>query len=257
MELPLLPKSRQRWISHLHSKRHRDRERCFLAEGIRTLSELLASTYRARFAVCTEEIAREHRTIVEGFIKRGVPCYVTDGQTLARLAQTTSPQGMLAVVEYPEPEPSSIPEGSVVALDGINDPGNAGTIVRTALWFGYAAVVFGQESVDRYHPKFVRATMGALFHLQLIEAPIETIMQQVSASHRIIGTCTSNGIPLAAYTAPLQPHVLVIGSEAHGLSPSVRSLVHDCVTIEGQGSFDSLNAAVAAAIVMYHLASKA
>ncbi len=252
MELPPLPKARQRWIRHLHSKRHRDSERCFIAEGVRTLEELQRSRFQAVLLATTPEAARQHRPLIEHFLQQQVPCYTTDADTFARLAQTTSPQGVLAVVAYPDNAPT-LPTGSLLALDAINDPGNAGTIVRTAHWFGYSGIVFGDGCVDRFHPKFVRATMGALFHIALIEASLESLLDRLRHTHCIVGTTVGGGQPLARYRLRRQPHVLVVGSEAHGLSPGVRSVLTDCVTIEGSGSFDSLNAAVAAAIVMYHL----
>lgn len=252
MELPPLPKARQRSIVHLHVRRHRDSARCFIAEGVRTLEELLRSSYHATLVVATAEAARRHRALVEQFVNRHVPCYLTDEATFARLADTKTPQGVLAVVAYPDVEPA-IPDGSLVVLDGINDPGNAGTIVRTAVWFGYTGVILGSGSVDRYHPKFVRATMGAVFHLSVIEAATLDALRQLRQTHRIIGACSSGGVPLGMLEPHAKPHALVIGSEAHGISPDAKPFLEHCVTIEGRGTFDSLNAAVAAAIVMYHL----
>ncbi|MCX8051874.1 MAG: RNA methyltransferase [Chlorobi bacterium] len=250
MELPSLSKANARWIVSLHHKRHRDSERCFIAEGIRTVEELARSRYRVRMLVCTAAAASEHGALVRAFAQRRIPVYVATESVFERLADTKTPQGVLAIVEYPD---ECSPAGNIVALDGIADPGNAGTIVRTALWFGYRCVVFGRGAVDRYQPKFVRATMGALFHLDAIEQPLDEFLARVGSTHRIIGATTSGGEPLATFRPPNRAHVLVIGSEAHGVSAGVEALLTDRVTIEGTRSFDSLNAAVAAGIVMYHL----
>ncbi|MCX7929987.1 MAG: RNA methyltransferase [Chlorobi bacterium] len=250
MELPLLSKAHIRRIARLHTKRHREEDRLFIAEGIRTVEELARSHYRARFLLCTRTAADEHLALVKVFRDRGVPVYAIDQQVFARLADTKSPQGMLAIVEYPDEQPSA---GNIIAFDGVADPGNAGTIARTALLFGYRQLVFGNNSVDRYHPKFVRATMGALFHLHTTEQRLDTFLASMATTHSIIGAVAHGGMPLAQLSVPDKPHVLVIGSEAYGLSPSVEEHVTDRVTIEGAGSFDSLNAAVAAGIIMYHL----
>ncbi|MCS6999567.1 MAG: RNA methyltransferase [Candidatus Kapabacteria bacterium] len=252
-QLPPLSKTRQRWIAHLHSKRYRHRERCFLAEGIRTVAELAISSYRTVLVVCTEQARKEHPEVVGQFLQQGVACYTATPEEFKRLADTTSPQGILAVVAFPDTDTKKTLSGSVVLLDGIADPGNAGTIVRTAYWFGYTGVILSDDSVERFNPKFVRATMGALFHIPVLEIPASHALERYRDTHRIIGTCAEGGIPLAQYSTPSSPHLLVIGNEARGLSQSVIPLVHDFVTIEGQGSFDSLNAAVAAGIVMYHL----
>lgn len=250
--LPSLPKARQRWILHLHTKRHRDREQCFIAEGTRTLVELLRSKYEPVLVVCTKRAADEHAELLTAVQKRNVPLYTADDDVFERLADTRTPQGMLAVVRYP-PHVHWKGRGNWIALDGISDPGNAGTIVRTAHWFGYTGVIVGSGSVDRYQPKFVRATMGALFHVHVLEEKLEEFLPRAAQTHRIIGATTRGGVLLRSYCAPTQPHVVVVGSEAHGLQPAVEALLHDRVTIEGSGNFDSLNAAVAAAIVMYHL----
>lgn len=251
--LPPLSKARQQWIMRLHTKRHRDDEQCFIAEGVRVIMELARSNYQPLLLVCTETLAQEQTELVKLFQEHGVQCYHAPEATIGRLTDTTTPQGILAVVAYSTAQ-VQIPAGaSVVALDGVADPGNAGTIVRTALWFGYRYVVFGTGSVDRYHPKFVRATMGALFHLILIESPLDAFIAQHRSTHRIIGAVTRNGTSLARYRFSPGPHILVIGSEAHGISASVEALLDDRVTIEGSGMFDSLNAAVAAGIVMHHL----
>lgn len=256
--LPPLSKARLRLLLRFHHRRHRDQERLFLAEGIRTVRELLGSAYQVQLLICTERCAQEHADLLQAFHQRGVPCFSLSERDFVRLADTTTPQGLLAVVAYPDYELEHVLDGSSwIALDGISDPGNAGTIVRTALWFGYRAIALGAGSIDRFQPKFVRATMGALFHLRIVEVALETLLDRVRTTHRIIGATARDGIALAQYVPPAVPHVLVIGSEAHGLSPSVEERLDDRVTIEGSGAFDSLNAAVAAGIVMYHLHSRA
>ncbi|RMF35741.1 MAG: RNA methyltransferase [Chlorobiota bacterium] len=256
--LPPLSKARLRLLTRLHHRRHRDEERLFLAEGIRTVRELLGSTYQVPLLVCTERAGQEYAELIEAFRQRGVPCYSVSENDFARLADTTTPQGLLAVVAYPDYRVEHMLDGSSwIALDSISDPGNAGTIVRTALWFGYSAIALGASSVDRFHPRFVRATMGALFHLHVFEVALEEFLDRIHTTHRVIGASTRDGIGLAQYIPPAMPHVLVIGSEAHGLSPSVEERLDDRVTIEGSGTFDSLNAAVAAGIVMYHLRTRA
>lgn len=256
--LPPLSKARLRLLTRLHHRRHRDRERLFLAEGIRTVRELLDSEYPVQLLICTERGSSDHAELIEAFRQRGVPCFSVAENDFARLADTTTPQGLLAVVAYPECQIERVLDShSWIALDGINDPGNAGTIVRTALWFGYSAIALGANSVDRFQPKFVRATMGALFHLRVFDVALDELLDRVRTTHRIIGATAHNGRALAQYVPPAIPHVLVIGSEAHGLSPSTEERLDDRVTIEGSGGFDSLNAAVAAGIMMYHLRTRA
>jgi|YNPBryunderm2012_1023409.scaffolds.fasta_scaffold04221_3 TrmH family RNA methyltransferase len=255
--LPQLSKARLQALSRLHLRRHRDKERRFLAEGIRIVRELLTSPYSVELLVCTKEAETDHSELIATFRMRGVPCVIARDSDFVRLADTSSPQGLLAVVAYPPTNtPPELGAASWVALNGINDPGNAGTIVRTAHWFGYAGIVLSRGSIDRYQPKFVRATMGALFHLAVIETELEPFLDHARRTHRIIGAVSHSGIPLEQYAPPAQPHVLIIGSEAHGLSCTVEERLDDRITIPSKNHFDSLNAAVAAGIVMYHLCTR-
>lgn len=226
--LPPLSKARQHWIMRLHSKRSRDELRCFIAEGVRVIAELARSNYQPLLLVCTETLAREQSQLIELFQERGVPCYDASESTIGRLADTTTPQGILAVVAYSTDRTHIPADDSIVALDGIADPGNAGTIVRTALWFGYRYVVFGSGSVDRYHPKFVRATMGALFHLVLIESALDAFIMQYRSTHRVVGAVTRQGYRCPA-TAVLR-HPIFSSSAAKLMVSPHRS--RRCSTIE-------------------------
>jgi len=245
-----LSRSRKTLVRSLHRRKGRVEEGAYLAEGERLLGELAKSPRGLRFVFATEDYAGRLARMFPG-----VECCVVDGDG-GDLFATENAQGVGAVVDIPLP--TSLADlaaagAPVIYLDGIADPGNAGTILRTAEWFGVAGVAFGTGSVDPYNPKVVRASMGAIFH-----APIAA-----DVSPADIAACAAGlGVPVIALEAGgtellgeiVLPRraIYVVGSEAHGISAEIRANARP-VAIGGLGSVESLNAAIAAAILLYEI----
>lgn len=242
-----LSAARAKVIRALHRKKERQAEGAFLAEGERLLDELSRAPARVRFVFATGErlawlAERFPETLRFSMQERQIDLFATD-----------SPQGVGAVVDIPEPptlgqlleEP-----GPILMLDGISDPGNAGTIVRTAEWFGIHRVIFGAGSVDAYNPKVVRATMGAIFTTSVIEGiPSEMVL---SAGLPVVALDGRGSERLGEMELPRHA-IYVVGSEAHGISPAIAAEAR-LVAIPGAGSVESLNAGIAAGILCYELA---
>ncbi len=175
---------------------------------------------------------------------------VTD-QVLRAAAETEHPQGVLALCRQPVADVQGIwaRPGQIVVLDRLSDPGNMGTIIRTAAAVGAAGVVLLPGCVDPFNGKAVRSTAGTIFHVPIVT---ETNIDELAATsgRRFISTTAGEGV--SPFALPADPHIAwLIGSEAHGLSPEVAALAETRVSIPMAAGVESLNAAVAAAICLY------
>lgn len=177
-----------------------------------------------------------------------------------KLSETVTPQGILAVVQMPERE---FPEqGNILALDGVQDPGNLGTILRTAEAAGIAGVVLSEDSADMFNPKVIRATMGGIFRVPVRMVPdmvfaLDRFRQKTGAGgqgYTLYGAALGEGC--VEYTKPdyTKPSVVVIGNEARGISTAVMNILDKRVQIPMAGKAESLNAAVAASVLMFEMA---
>jgi len=232
----------------LHHRKGRELHGAYLAEGERILAELPASEASVLFGVALAESAARLRRILPGS-----PIYLLS-ERQQDLFATNSPQGMGAVVEMPPPTPHEILRRATVPLihlEGIADPGNLGTIIRTADWFGYGALSLSIGSVDPYNPKAVRSSMGGIFRLPIV---LDVTLNALLDTRRPLLALDLAGSDLRTIPLPADG-IYVVGREAVGISDDVRS-VAQLVSIGGAGRGDSLNASVAAAILLYELSRR-
>jgi TrmH family RNA methyltransferase len=245
---------RRKEIAALRQKKYRDRAGELLVEGVRSVEAAVAAGASLVEVVVAEPVAEEGRVRAVA-AAAGVPVHVVPERTLARLSVVQTSQGVLAVARIePEDEAALVQKRAVLVLDGVQDPGNVGTILRTAAWFGVEAVVAGAGTADLYSPKVVRATMGALWDLRLVRsADTPAVLARLKEAGFMLYGADLEGTPARAW-APPRPSALVLGSEAHGLGPVLRRHLDGCVTIAGPGGSpgtESLNVAVAAGILVY------
>jgi len=244
-------------LGKLRQRKHRDEAGLFLAEGLRTVRELLLQLQDPSMLdclVCTEEGLR-HLPEASGF--RRSLFLVTEAE-FALLAGTDSPQGVLGVFGQPDfGDPSGREYGAralVLALDGVQDPGNAGTILRTAAWFGADALLAGPGTVDLYNMKSVRSSAGSLFSMPHGRTGdlAQSLRKLQSLGFSVV--CSSlDGEDFRRGGAWPERTVLVVGNEANGVSMEVQSMADRFVRIPhgaGEAGVESLNAAVSAAILM-------
>ena len=227
-----------KFIRSLSRKKERDEAGLFVVEGEKMVAEALRSGWTVEAVFRTEEIGEK---------------------TMERISQLSSPSPVLALVrqsaplkEVPVPGP-----GLYLALDGIRDPGNLGTILRIADWFGIDAVFASPDTVDRFNPKVVQATMGAIFRVPFHTVDIPAFCTSVrAAGGKVYGTFLDGenlyGRPLASGAD--SPSVIVIGNEANGISAETAAAVSDRLYIPpypaGDPGSESLNAAVATAVTV-------
>jgi TrmH family RNA methyltransferase len=233
----------------------RDAAGAFLAEGRQAVSEALATTPDAvREVFATEAAAAAHRDLLAGTT---VPVRLVTEKAAAGLSETVTPQGLVAVCDLPDVAAENlavVPPRIVVALAGIADPGNAGTVLRTADACGAGAVVFGAGSVDPFGGKVVRAGAGSHFHLDVVRsAPLADLLPALQAAGAPVLVADGGGEAALPDVADLLagPVVWLFGNEARGVPPELATVANARVRIPMRGRAESLNLAAAAAICLY------
>jgi RNA methyltransferase, TrmH family len=228
-----LSKNKIKLIRSLRLKKNRDAERLFIVESEKIIQELIANAPETIEFICTTKPAFSFDR-----------CYQTDTRGMKEISQLTTPGEVLAVVRF---LPNSAVESDLIlVLDGIQDPGNLGTIIRTADWFGISKIVCSHDTVDCYNPKVVQATMGSLFRVQVEYLDLFSFL---SESELPIYGALLDGIPL--YEKPIEQHaILVIGNEGNGISDAIKPLITEPIFIPRHGDAESLNAAMATGIIL-------
>ncbi len=227
----------------------------FAIEGATLLDEALRAGLPIEALYVTPAAYAASRFVRE-LDERGTPTFAIDERTAAALSDVETPSGILAVAPVRREEVLAVlgRAGLVLVLADLNDPGNAGTLVRSAEAFGAAGVVFGRAGVDPHHPKVVRAAMGSLFRMPVAVGDAGEMGRAASALDvRAVGL-VSGGSPLESGAWPARC-ALVVGHERHGLGDWAAACDR-LVAIPMQGSVESLNAAVAGSIALYQAASR-
>jgi len=245
-------------VRHLHDRRHRAERGAFVVEGPQSVREALGVGVRELYL--TEAAAARHPEFVAQARGSGARVSLATDAVLDAMSETRQPQGVIAVCPLATRPLSDVigglstPAPLVVVLDRVSDPGNAGTIIRTADAMGADAVVFTEGSVDPHNGKCVRSTAGSLFHLPIAaEAP----PAEVIAALREAGLSLVSADAHAAHSLDAAGDLLrgpvawVFGSEAHGLSDAWRDAAHTSVGIPMAQGVESLNLAASAAICLY------
>lgn len=222
----------------------------FLVEGPRFLDG--ARNSRPLFVMVSTEASTEALAVAERAGGMGLEVIELSPQVFARIADTKTPQGIVAVFALPSwGEADVFRGGTMVALDGVSDPGNAGTIIRSAAAFQCDGAVFLPGSVYPFGPKTTRSAAGANIALPIVTADSLRALKESHPEYVFAGAETG-GIPLREFR-PAGPVCVVVGSEAHGLSPEAKSCLSIRVAIPMANGVDSLNAGVCASIILHHL----
>lgn len=241
----------------LSDRRRREKEGCFLVEGVHLVEEALSSGWPVRLILHTPVAAVRAGFLLQKAKEQGIPLLAVEEGLMAELAETVTPQGIMALVEMSRYNLQSLLESApslLVLVDGVQDPGNLGTIVRSAAAAGAQGVVLLPGTVDLYNPKTIRATMGSLFHLQVVavEERAEALWCIKGAGFLLVAGVPAGGKPL--YELDLTgPVALAVGNEARGLSPELLACSDFLATIPMPGRAESLNVAAAASIMLYEV----
>ena len=241
---------RVKYVRSLYDKRTRYAERRIPVEGLRLLEEVLRSGVKPLLVFYDSEAVQENpRAQALLNAMPGVEQVEVTDRVLRAMADTPSPQGIVAVVPFP-PEPTRVTGDLALVLEGLQDPGNVGTILRTAEAAWVESVVATRDTVDPFNPKVVRAGMGAQFRLGLLWDRTWDEIEALTRGRVRILAVARDGEP--CWRADWKhPAALIISSEAHGASPEARRLAQVRVSIPMKPGVESLNAAIAAAVLMF------
>jgi TrmH family RNA methyltransferase len=240
----------------LRRRKARERQGLFVAEGVRSVEELLASPLEVRGLLTGPDLAAQPRgaALLEAAARRGVAAVAVDDTDFRSAAETETPQGVIGIGVTPVQSLDRIPPdpARLVVLDGVQDPGNTGTILRTAAAFGASAVVALPGTVDLWNAKVVRSAMGALFRSPTAHVTAGALHAFLAEREVALWAAELTGQPLGDREAP--PRLaLALGNEGAGLSSAVRARADHLVRIPIASDVESLNVAVAAGILLFEL----
>jgi len=254
--MPSLSNRRRKEITSLRRKKYREQHGEFVIEGLRSVEAALQAE-APLVDVAVQEAASDDPALQSLIAKLppDVPVYAAADDDMATLSNVATSQGILAVARTTwVPARQLTQRTTVLALDGVQDPGNVGTLLRTAAWFGVEAVLAGPGTADVFNPKVVRAAMGGHWDLDLARTEqLGTVLDAMQEAGFGLYGADLTGTPVSVWK-PRPPTVLVVGSEAHGLSADVLARLHEPVAIPGamgRRGTESLNVAVAAGILLY------
>lgn len=229
----------KQWVKY-KEKKYREEYQQFLIEG----EHMIQEAQRAGIIACIL-IEEQHENPFTKY-----PTYVVTKDVLRKLSESVSGTWIMAVCNFVKKNKKHV-GNKVLVLDNIQDPGNVGTMIRSALSFGYDLVLLSHQSVDMYNSKLIRSTQGALFHIPIIQGDIVAMIQELKNRDVLIyATALRGAIPLQDVTKQTEAYALVFGNEGSGISQEVLFLSDYRIFIE-MAHFESLNVAIAAAICMY------
>lgn len=250
----MISKNQIKLIQSLRLNKFREAEGMFVAEGVKLVDELLKSNFIIRSIFATREWVLARHIPASRFT---VDIQEITEEELSRISVLKTPNQVLAIAALPVEKPLPDISGEwVLVLDRIMDPGNFGTIVRTADWFGISRIVASPGSVDRWNPKVVQASMGSVFRVPVHYLELAGFLSAYHTKIPVYGTLLDG---VAPGNIELNPHgIVVIGNESHGISEELKSFISTKITIPaaangGSGRAESLNASIATAIVCYEI----
>jgi len=246
----------------LKTQKGRRAQKRFLIEGMRLCEELANSDWETESVLFTSSFQKSStgKKLLQKLESKNVKTIPVKSEEVKKLSDTVTPQGIICVVKIKEfslDELWSEDSNIILALDAIRDPGNVGTLIRTADAFGIDGVILSSDTVELYNPKVVRSTMGSIFHLPIFdEINLEKIIPQLKKRNfKIYGTDAKEGKDLDKldYSEGI---CLLIGSESEGLNKNLLELSDEIIRIPIFGRAESLNASVAGGILLYEITKR-
>jgi TrmH family RNA methyltransferase len=240
----MISKAKASFIKSLQVKKYRQAEQCFIVQGAKAVTETLASAYKIRMIAGTKDF---RSALSEALIGKGGEFLEVSAKELTAIGSMEENNSALAVVSMKPNRKPALPEDDyTLVLDDIRDPGNLGTIIRTADWYGIKNIIASPETTDQYNPKVINATMGSFLRVNVFYTPLEEFLSSVNMP--------SYGAFLDGkdiHATPLGTGgLIVIGNEARGISPQVSKKILHRITIPRFGKAESLNASAATAVIL-------
>lgn len=240
-------------IKKLKDKKYRDESNEYIVEGVKLIEEAVKENAKIKKIIICDETTRTYEipTNVMLEIAKYECIYVTD-KIFSSITQVTNPQGIMAIIEKEtKNQLIDYSQDIIVALDDVQDPGNLGTILRTVDSIGLSQIIVSKETADAFNSKVVRSTMGAIFRIKIIETEnLKQTIKEIKKHHfklMVTSLQTENSI----YDIDFNKKIIVIGNESNGVSKEIQDIADEKAKIPMLGRTESLNASVAAGIVMY------
>lgn len=236
----MITKNQIKLLRALGQKKQRKAEGLFLVEGEKNVLELAGTQLKVQQVFGTAEFLAEHSKALSQYT-----CIEASLNDLTKASTLVSNNAAVAVVEMPSTD-APVTEGLIIALDGVSDPGNLGTIIRIADWYGIKHIVASTDCADPYNPKTIRATMGSFARVQVTLLDLASYLSNVTIP--VYGAYLEGD---SVHTTEFQSQaILLMGSESHGVRPEASKYVTDKITIPAFGGAESLNVAMATGIIL-------
>ncbi|MCI0450409.1 MAG: RNA methyltransferase [Chlorobi bacterium] len=240
-------------LASLKQKKFRQLHKKFLIEGFHLVEECLSSSFNLERIILRNNVdLQKHALILDKISKNKVKVDALPEKSFDKLTETENSQGIVGIVIKPEVNPNNELGNLIIALDRISDPGNLGTIIRTAYWFGVDSVLISNNSADVFNSKVIRASQGGIFHTKIFE--------DVNLNEKLSGL-SQNGYNVYLFAPAAEKKlndirlseksVLVFGNEAEGISGELLNTGYEKVKIEGYSNCESINAAISCGIALY------
>ena len=244
----MFSKQQQKYVQSLQIKKYRQEHQAFLVEGAKSVLELLDSDFQVELLLCTSKFFEENEKKLKKILVEEI-----SRTELEKISTLQSNDAAVAVVKMkPNLALQASTKEFIVVLDDIRDPGNLGTILRIADWYGITKVICSDTTVDFYNPKVIAASMGSFTRIRTFYTNLQTYFEQISPQKpSVVGTFLNNA-NLHQFSFPDSGYI-VLGNESNGIGEIVEKFVTDKVTIPRFGHAESLNVGIATAIVLDNL----
>jgi TrmH family RNA methyltransferase len=243
-----LTNDKVKFVRSLAERKHRVKTERFAIEGARLIDDALAANLTPEWIFCAEQLPPRSQETVSRLKKRSVEIITVSAAVLKACSETETPQGLIAVLPFPR---LAVPHESKMILiaDSLRDPGNLGTLLRSAAAVEVDLVLLSPETVDAFNPKVVRGAMGAHFRLPIMEATWDEIADRVKGLN--VYLAAADGTLTYTEADWTQPSALIVGGEASGASRDATQLAKRRISIPLSREVESLNAAVAASVILF------
>ncbi|MBA9077359.1 TrmH family RNA methyltransferase [Rufibacter quisquiliarum] len=241
----MISKGLLKYIRSLQIKKYRGLHQAFTVEGEKSVAELLQSGFALETVLVTQKFYDKHTALLQ----KGFEVQLVGEEELGKAGSLETNNAALAIARIPEKRPFLWnPAQLVLALDEVRDPGNLGTIIRVADWYGLTSIVLSENCADFYNQKVISATMGSFTRITPHYVALEDFLQNLPAGVPVFGAALEGE---NVHRLPLEPSgVLIMGNESHGIRPAIMEHVTQPVHIPGRGGAESLNVGTATAILL-------
>ncbi|MDR0790609.1 MAG: RNA methyltransferase [Bacteroidales bacterium] len=246
----MISKTELKRLTAYKQSKYRNADSLFVVEGVKMTEELLASCFEPIAVYAVQSWFDENERLIGS---KPMPFYEISNEELERISLLSTPNKVFCLAYKPQLKPIKYENNLTIAIDNIKDPGNLGTIMRIADWFGIKDIVCSRQCVDVFNPKVVQASMGSIFRVNVLYEDLENVLQSLPKNFPIYGTIVENGTNI--YQTDLSSDgIIVIGSESFGISEQIKTFVNQPLSIPrlslNANKPESLNASVATAIIV-------